>query len=77
MTTLRLSPGAAAPRLDADFDVPGTVAITVGSRGIANITAITRAVAEWCKEQVRDRRSDDRTPARHCHWQTICKLHSV
>jgi len=29
----------------------GTVAITVGSRGIANITAITRAVAEWCKEQ--------------------------
>ena len=28
-----------------------TVALTVGSRGVANVAAITRAVADWCKEQ--------------------------
>jgi hypothetical protein len=31
---------------------PGaTVAITVGSRGVANIGPLTRAVADWCKAQ--------------------------
>ena len=29
----------------------GTVAITVGSRGISNIVAITRSIVEWCKAQ--------------------------
>jgi len=32
----------------ADLDVPrGEIAITAGSRGIANIAAITRAVGDW------------------------------
>jgi len=36
----------------ADLDVPrGEIAITAGSRGIANIAAITRAVGDWLKDR--------------------------
>ncbi len=40
-------------RLDAaELDVPrGEIAITAGSRGIANIAAITRAVGDWLKDR--------------------------
>ena len=45
-------PAATTAALDASgIELPrsGSVAITVGSRGIANIAAITRAIVEWCK----------------------------
>jgi hypothetical protein len=36
----------------AELDVPrGEIAITAGSRGIANIAAITRAVGDWLKDR--------------------------
>jgi hypothetical protein len=48
---LRDIPGEVCRRLDSlDLAIPrGEVAITAGSRGIANIAAITRAVGDWLK----------------------------
>ena len=46
-------PGAVHAQLDAlNLEVPrGEVAITAGSRGIANVAAITRAVGDWLRER--------------------------
>ena len=53
-TALADVPAAVTAAMDKSGIIlkPGsTVALTVGSRGVANIAPLTRAVAEWCKTQ--------------------------